>query len=129
MVVFIGGKPHKPHYRKFTIKSVDQPNDYAMMKEVLHRRLSYIIRESRESSFGQIPDLILIDGGKGQLSAAKSALDALGLGYVPVIGLAKRLEEVFKPGMQEAQNIIKTSPGLYLLRKKMFIYVVSLSII
>jgi len=59
----------------------------------------------------------LIDGGKGQLSAAKSALDSLGLGYLPVIGLAKKLEEVFKPGLSDAQSIPKTSPGLFLLRK------------
>ena len=64
-----------------------------------------------------LPDLILVDGGKGQLSAAKSALDALGLGYVSVIGLAKRLEEVFKPGMHAPQNIAKTSAGLHLLRR------------
>ena len=106
----------KKRYRKFNIKSDSvKGDDYGMMKEVLKRRFSKTLRDEKNTL--ALPDLILIDGGKGQLSAAKSALDALGLGYVPVIGLAKRLEEVFKPGMQEAQNIIKTSPGLYLLRK------------
>ena len=64
-----------------------------------------------------LPDLILIDGGKGQLSSAKSALDSLGLSFIPVIGLAKKMEEVFKPQFSEPQSINKTSPGLVLLKK------------
>jgi excinuclease ABC subunit C len=63
-----------------------------------------------------MPDLILIDGGKGQLSAAKSSLDKLGLGYISVIAIAKKLEEVFLPNSSNPQNISKTSPALYLLR-------------
>ena len=112
MVCFVGGKPKKTEYRKYDIKDVIGPNDFAMMREVVGRRYRRIIDED-----APLPDLVVIDGGKGQLSAAKSALDALGLGYVPVIGLAKRLEEVFKPGMSEPQNISKTSAGLHLLRK------------
>ena len=112
MVCFIDGKPKKSEYRKFHIKSVHGIDDFASMHEVINRRYKRQLKENKP-----LPDLILIDGGKGQLSAAKSALDALGLGYVSVIGLAKRLEEVFKPGVNEAQNIIKTSPGLYLLRR------------
>jgi excinuclease ABC subunit C len=111
MVCFVDGKPRKSEYRKFHIKSVDGIDDFASMHEVVNRRYKRQLDEKNP-----LPDLILIDGGKGQLSAAKSALDALGLGYVPVIGLAKRLEEVFKPGMSAPQNIAKTSPGLYLLR-------------
>ena len=111
MVCFIDGKPRKSEYRKFHIKTVDGIDDFASMHEVVNRRYTRQLDEKNP-----LPDLILIDGGKGQLSAAKSALDALGLGYVPVIGLAKRLEEVFKPGMSEPQNIAKTSPGLHLLR-------------
>jgi excinuclease ABC subunit C len=111
MVCFVDGKPRKSEYRKFHIKTVEGIDDFASMHEVVTRRYKRQLDE-KES----LPDLILIDGGKGQLSAAKSALDALGLGYVPVIGLAKRLEEVFKPGISEPQNIAKTSPGLHLLR-------------
>ena len=111
MVCFVDGKPRKSEYRKFHIKTVDGIDDFASMHEVVNRRYTRQLDEKNP-----LPDLILIDGGKGQLSAAKSALDALGLGYVPVIGLAKRLEEVFKPGMSEPQNIVKTSPGLHLLR-------------
>jgi len=111
IVCFVDGKPRKSEYRKFHIKTVEGIDDFASMHEVVTRRYKRQLDE-KES----LPDLILIDGGKGQLSAAKSALDALGLGYVPVIGLAKRLEEVFKPGISEPQNIAKTSPGLHLLR-------------
>ena len=64
-----------------------------------------------------MPDLILIDGGKGQLSAAKSSLDKLGLGYISIVGIAKKLEEIYLPNLSDPQNISKTSPGLYLLRK------------
>jgi len=111
MVCFIDGKPRKSEYRKFHIKTVQGINDFASMHEVVNRRYKRQLEEKNP-----LPDLILIDGGKGQLSSAKSALDALGLGYVPVIGLAKRLEEVYKPELPEPQNIPKTSPGLHLLR-------------
>ena len=112
MVTFINGKPKKSEYRKFHIKTVKGIDDFASMHEVVSRRYSRQIKENKS-----LPDLILIDGGKGQLSAAKSALDSLGLGYITIIGLAKRLEEVYKPGVSDPQNISKTSPGLYLLRK------------
>ena len=112
MVCFLDGKSRKKEYRKFHIKWVKGIDDFASMHEVVSRRYKRQLDDQNP-----LPDLILIDGGKGQLSAAKSALDALGLGYVPVIGLAKRLEEVFKPGVSEPQNISKTSAGLHLLRK------------
>jgi excinuclease ABC subunit C len=112
MVCFIDGKPRKGEYRKFNIKTVKGINDFATMHEVVTRKYKRALNEG-----GSLPDLILIDGGKGQLSAAKSALDGLGLGYIPIIGLAKRLEEVFKPGISQAQSIAKASPGLFLLRK------------
>ena len=111
MVCFVDGKPRKSEYRKYNIKTVKGIDDFASMHEVVSRRYKRQLDENKP-----LPDLILIDGGKGQLSAAKSALDALGLGYLPVIGLAKRLEEVFKPGVSEPQNISKISPGLHLLR-------------
>ena len=112
MVCFINGKPLKKEYRKFNIKSVKGIDDFESMREVIFRRYSRQIKEN-----SPMPDLILIDGGKGQLSAAKSSLDKLGLGYISVIGLAKKLEEVFLPNSSNHQNISKTSPALYLLRK------------
>lgn len=111
MVCYINGKPRKTEYRKFNIKTVEGIDDFASMKEVVERRYSRVLKEKTP-----LPDLIVIDGGKGQLSAAKSSLDALGLNYISVIGLAKRLEEVYKPNLSDPQNISKTSPSLYLLR-------------
>ena len=86
MVCFIDGKPRKSEYRKFKIKEVKGIDDFAMIKEVVSRRYKRVIKEKLP-----LPDLILIDGGKGQLSSAKSALDDLGRSFVPVIGLAKRM--------------------------------------
>ncbi len=92
-VVFQNGKPHKSSYRKFHVKSVEGPNDYASMQEIITRRYSRIIREE-----APLPDLIVIDGGKGQLKVAVETLGALDiLDKVEVIGLAERLEEVFYP--------------------------------
>ncbi len=112
MVCFIDGKPRKKEYRKFNIKSVKGIDDFESMREVVFRRYSRQLKENKP-----MPDLILIDGGKGQLSSAKSSLDKLGLGYISVIGIAKKLEEVFLPNSSHPQNINKTSPALYLLRK------------
>ena len=112
MVCFIDGKPRKSEYRKFKIKQVKGIDDFAMMKEVVGRRYKRALKEKLP-----LPDLILIDGGKGQLSSAKSALDDLGLSFIPVIGLAKKMEEVFKPEFSEPQSISKTSPGLVLLKQ------------
>jgi len=112
MVCFIDGKPYKKEYRKFNIKSVKGIDDFESMREVVFRRYARQLKENKP-----MPDLILIDGGKGQLSSAKSSLDKLGLGYISVIGIAKKLEEVFLPNSSYPQNISKTSPALYLLRK------------
>jgi len=111
MVCYINGKPRKTEYRKFNIKTVDGIDDFASMHEVVKRRYSRVLKENTP-----LPDLVVIDGGKGQLSAAKSALESLGLNHVYVIGIAKRLEEVYKPNLSDPQNISKTSPSLYLLR-------------
>ena len=112
MVCFIDGKPCKREYRHFNIKTVLGIDDFESMREIIHRRYSRQLKENKG-----LPDLILIDGGKGQLSAAKSSLDKLGLGYINIIGIAKKLEEIFIPESSEPQNISKTSPSLYLLRK------------
>jgi excinuclease ABC subunit C len=158
MVVFVDGKPRKSEYRKFKIRSVDGPNDFASMREVIDRRYSRALSEQTE-----LPDLIMVDGGKGQLSSAVEVLIRLGLhkvkqispsahsqtdlleastktqsqgdtletksesgrtnqintlaSNIPVIGLAKRLEEVFISNVSEAQTIPKTSSGLKLLQQ------------
>ena len=112
MVCFIDGKPKKSQYRKFNIKSIKSVDDFASIREVVFRRYKRIKDEKKP-----IPDLILIDGGKGQLSMALSALRELGMDYISIIGLAKKLEEVFVPGNSEPQNIKKTSPSLILLRR------------
>lgn len=112
MVCFIDTKPKKTEYRKFNIKTVSGIDDFASMREVVFRRYKRVKDEEKP-----LPDLILIDGGKGQLSMALSALRELGLDYIPAVGLAKRLEEVFVPGNPEAQSIHKQSPGLILLRR------------
>jgi excinuclease ABC subunit C len=112
MVCFIDGKPRKKEYRKFNIKTVLGSDDFESMYEVVYRRYKRVLEERKP-----LPDLILVDGGKGQLSYAKTALDELGLQSIAVIGLAKKLEDVFVPESSVPQNISKTSPGLYLLRQ------------
>lgn len=112
MVVFINGKPKKSLYRKFIIKSVEGPDDFASMQEVIHRRYSRLQNEG-----DNLPDLIMVDGGKGQLSSAVEVLNNLDIKHVPVIGLAKRLEEVFFPEKSEPEIIPKTSSGLKLLQQ------------
>ena len=112
MVVFEDGKPKKSLYRKFIIKSVDGPDDFASMREVIERRYSRLKEEN-----SPMPDLIMVDGGKGQLSSAVEVLNKIGFADYNIIGLAKRLEEVFFPGKSEAESIPKTSSGLKLLQQ------------
>ncbi|MGB5893952.1 MAG: excinuclease ABC subunit UvrC, partial [Ignavibacteriaceae bacterium] len=112
MVVFVNGKPKKSLYRKFIIRDVEGPDDFASMQEVIRRRYSRVM-ENEEP----MPDLIMVDGGKGQLSSAVEVLNDLGLKQIPIIGLAKRLEEVFFPRKSEAESIAKTSSGLKLLQQ------------
>ena len=92
MVVFENGKPKKSQYRKFIIKSVDGPDDFLSMQEVIRRRFSKLKEENQP-----LPDLIMVDGGKGQLSSAVEVLNEIGFDNYNIIGLAKRLEEVFLP--------------------------------
>jgi excinuclease ABC subunit C len=112
MVVFQDGRPRKSEYRKFKVRSVDGPDDFASMREVIERRYARLLSEQ-----GELPDLIMVDGGKGQLSSAVEVLERLGVKTTPVIGLAKRLEEVFVPGSPEPQSIPKSSSGLKLLQR------------
>lgn len=114
MVVFEDGKPKKSEYRKFKIKTVAPAdvNDFASMKEVVYRRYRRVLDEAME-----LPDLIMVDGGKGQLSSALESLNELSIGSHPIISLAKRLEEVFVPNQSEPIPIPKTSSALRLLQQ------------
>ncbi len=107
-VVFKNGKPSKKDYRHFNIKTVEGPNDFASMKEVLTRRYTRLMTEGES-----LPQLIVVDGGKGQLSSAVEALEEIGLrGVIAVVGIAKRLEEIYFPGDSVPLYIDKNSESL-----------------
>jgi excinuclease ABC subunit C len=111
-VVFKDGKPSKKDYRHFNIKTVEGPDDFASMEEALERRYSRMLREGLD-----LPNLIIIDGGKGQLSSSVKALEKLGLmGKIPIVGIAKRLEEIYFPGDQYPIYIDKRSESLKLIQ-------------
>jgi excinuclease ABC subunit C len=113
MVVFEGGLPKKPDYRKFHVKSVaGAPDDFAAMREVVGRRYKRLLEEGKD-----LPDLVLIDGGKGQLGAAEAALEELGLGDQPVASLAKREEVIFVRGREERVALPRSSPVLQLVQR------------
>jgi excinuclease ABC subunit C len=112
LVVFVDGKPKKSEYRKFIIRTVEGPNDFASMQEVVERRYARTLQEQRS-----LPDLIIVDGGKGQLSSAIEVLNKLQLTTIPIIGLAKRLEEVFLPNQNEPLQLPRTSSGLRLMQQ------------
>ncbi len=114
-VVFVDGKPRRSEYRSFRVRSVGggRSDDFASMREVVARRYTRRIEEN-----GELPDLLVIDGGKGQLSSAVEALEEIGVyGTFPVVGLAKRLEEVFFPGDSDSVRIPKASTSLQLLQR------------
>lgn len=112
MVRFVNGKPDKKRYRHFNIKTVEGPNDFASMKEIVYRRYFRLIHEDLP-----LPDLIIVDGGKGQLSSACEALKELNLyGKIPIAGIAKKLEEIYYPEDPLPLMINKRSPGLKLLQ-------------
>jgi excinuclease ABC subunit C len=111
LVVFVDAKPKKSEYRKFKIKTVTGPDDYASMKEVVERRYARVLEEGQP-----LPDLIMVDGGKGQLSSAVEVLKKLNLESTPIVGLAKRLEEVYAPEQSEPLFVPRTSSGLRLLQ-------------
>ncbi len=115
MIVFEEGKPKKSEYRRFKIEqSEGTPNDFAMMFEMLSRRFNQMTENN--AKFAQKPDLILIDGGKGQLSAAQDAMKQFGFDF-PMIGLAKQFELVFVPGRAEPIELPRNSPALFLLQR------------
>ncbi|MBX7241701.1 MAG: excinuclease ABC subunit UvrC [Bacteroidia bacterium] len=113
MVVFRDGKPAKRDYRHFNVKTVEGPNDFATMEEVVERRYKRVLEENLP-----LPKLIIIDGGKGQLGAAVKAMEKVGIaGKVPVIGIAKRLEEIYSPGDSLPLHIDKKSAALILIQR------------
>jgi excinuclease ABC subunit C len=121
MVVFQDGLPKKSDYRKFGIKeATDDPDDFAAMAEVISRRFARLsdgTGETHDGSFASAPNLVVIDGGKGQLSAALAAMREFELPRVAVIALAKRIEEVFVPGQSEPIVLSRHNPGLQLLQR------------
>lgn len=113
MVCFMGGKPTVKEYRHYHIKTVEGANDFASMKEIVGRRYKRLMEEEKP-----LPKLIVIDGGKGQLSSAVEALQELGIyGRMPIIGIAKRLEEIYFPGDSYPIHIDKKSESLKLLQR------------
>jgi excinuclease ABC subunit C len=112
MVYFLEGKPYKKYYRHYNIRSKSTSDDVAMMKEVLKRRYSMFLERNYT-----LPDLILVDGGKGQLNAGISVLKDLGLDGIPIIGLAKRFEEIYIPEKKEPINLPRNSPLLELFQQ------------
>ncbi|MDO4740828.1 MAG: excinuclease ABC subunit UvrC [Eubacteriales bacterium] len=126
MVVMIDGLAANREYRHFRIKTVQGANDFASMRETLLRRLSHGLREIEErraqglppegGSFSTLPDLILIDGGHGQLHEAQEAMHSLGLD-IPMFGLAERIEEIVLPGREDTILLPRTSPALHLIQR------------
>ena len=112
-VVFKNAKPSKKDYRHFNIKEADGNDDYAQMREVIHRRYSRLISEGAE-----LPQLLVVDGGKGQLNAAVEVLDELGLrGTIAVVGIAKRLDEIYFPGDSVPLYIDKNSETIHVIQR------------
>jgi excinuclease ABC subunit C len=116
MVVFQDGLPKKAHYRKFGIRGQDGMDDFSAMAEMISRRFARMERGT-DDSFAAAPNLVVVDGGKGQLSAAIAAMRAFDLPRVAVIALAKRIEEVFVPGRPDPIVLSRHDPGLQLLQR------------
>jgi excinuclease ABC subunit C len=111
-VWFQNGRPYRAEYRKFKMKTVEGVDDFASMHEVVSRYFTRRVQEEKS-----LPDLVVIDGGKGQLNAAHAALDALGLGAMPIVSLAKREEEIFVLGRAESLRLSRRSPALRVLQQ------------
>jgi len=118
MVVFLEGRPAKKEYRRFNVKTVEGSNDFAMMQEVVHRRFKRAAEAEAEEDgkWAALPDLVIIDGGKGQLNAALAALEAVDL-RLPITGLAKENEELFLPGQMHPVILPRDSQALFLVQR------------
>ncbi|MDX1950691.1 MAG: excinuclease ABC subunit UvrC [Verrucomicrobiota bacterium] len=124
MVSFKGGRPDRSNYRRFKMKTVVGQDDFACMAETVRRRYSRLLKEAEEATAEagietrpKLPDLILIDGGKGQLNAACAELAKLKLTHVPIIGLAKEFEEIYRPGESEPLRLEHSTGALKLLQR------------
>ena len=122
MVVFVGGKPRRDQYRRFRVRISGKPDDYAMMEEVLRRRFTHALTELADPSiankkFSDLPDLVLVDGGKGQLSVAQKVLSELGLSGIEVAALAKKEELIFRPNKPDPIKLPDNSSALHLLQR------------
>jgi excinuclease ABC subunit C len=122
MVVFENGLPKGDDYRRFKIRTIEGPNDFAMLQEAVRRRFLKGLEErqniqTESARFAKFPDLLLIDGGKGQLSAVMEVLTDLGLTHIPTIGLAKQEEEIFLPNQEESIRLSRRSEALRLLQR------------
>jgi len=111
MICFVDGQPQRSRYRRFRIRGVTGANDLAMMEETVRRRYERLRTEGLRP-----PDLVLVDGGPGQVATARRVLDAVGLGDVPVAGLAKRFEEIHLPGGGAPVHLPRDSRGLQVLQ-------------
>jgi len=117
MVVFVDGRPKSAHYRTFAIRGLDGQDDVGAIREAVGRRFAHVRDGERDESFSQTPNLVVVDGGKGQLAAALAAMEELDLTRVAVIALAKREEEVFVPGVPVPIALGRSSPALQLLQQ------------
>jgi excinuclease ABC subunit C len=117
MVVFQEGRPRNAHYRSFTIRGLLGQDDVGAMREAIARRFTRARQGDVDESFGCIPNLVVVDGGKAQLAAARAAMEEIDLPRVAVIALAKREEEVFVPGVAAPIALERTSPALHLLQQ------------
>ncbi len=117
MVVFQDGQPKPAHYRRFRIKTVAGADDYAMIQEVLRRRFKRALGSADTTGWAVLPDLVLIDGGKGHLTSALDTMKEMGVDFIPVAALAKEEEELFAPQVSEPIVLPRTSPALYLVQR------------
>jgi excinuclease ABC subunit C len=117
MTVFVDGKAKNAHYRTFSIRGLDGQDDVGAMREAVSRRFARLRSGDADESFSRMPNLVVVDGGKGQLAAALAAIDELDLPRVAVISLAKREEEVFVPGFPAPIVLDRSSPALLLLQR------------
>jgi excinuclease ABC subunit C len=119
MVIFDKGKPKTAHYRRFRIKTVPSADDYAMLREVIRRRFGRFKGDTTSSAdtWAILPDLILIDGGRGQLNSVLEAMDEMGVKSIPVASIAKENEQIFTPNRARPITLPHTSPGLQLLQR------------
>jgi len=115
MVVMIDGKAARDEYRRFKIRGIEGPNDFAMMQQVIGRRLRRIQQD--DEKFSDLPDLIIVDGGKGQLSSARAVMESMGFAHLPTVGLAKENEWLFRPGESDPVILPRQSQSLYLVQR------------